>query len=220
MLKLQDITGLCKLTWAWRIYEWNCRAWLSILQCAEKGPSNQGGPSLSALHIYLHTEFIQSHLQGLSPGWEGDKWHSSSQPTAGTLWPPLWACDSLFGLILKPLWHWNHWCHTWAEPELRNSSFLFCFSFLFACRAPAKQIPGSKFGMDRCEKRHNLVREVNFEDNHSAWLTKNPPTGHNTLWDNRDTFYCLLKQGVFWSPGSCDWCGFCSHANKAFNPLL
>lgn len=142
------------------------------------------------------------------------------QPTAGTLWPPLWPCDNLFGLILKPLWRWNHWCHTWAEPELRNSSFLFCFSFLFACRAPAKQIPGSKFGMDRCEKRHNLVREINFEDNHSAWLTKNPPTGHNTLWDNRDTFYCLLKQGVFWSPGSCDWCGFCSHANKAFNRLL
>lgn len=38
---------------------------------------------------------------------------------------PLWPCDHLFRLLLKPLWCWYHWCHTQAEPELRNSSFLF-----------------------------------------------------------------------------------------------
>lgn len=34
------------------------------------------------------------------------------------------------------------------------------------------------------------------------------------LGENRDTLYHLLKQGGLWSAGSCDWCGFCSHAKK------
>lgn len=131
---------------------------------------------------------------------------------------PLWPCDHLFGLLLKPLWCWYHWCHTWEEPELRNFTAVFCsasLSYLIEGFLQNK-FQGANFVWSDVKKRHNII-EVTFEENHSAWLTKNPPTAQNTLWENRDTFYCLPKQGVFWSPGSC---GFCSHANKAFYALL
>lgn len=163
-------------------------------------------------------EFIQNHTQcwcasgnltpidlrgaghsGLSGGWQMTEkqiiYCCHNVTTSLALWPSVWF-ENLHGVDTADVTLGQN-----LSSELLFS-ILFCFSLLFCCRPLAKQIPGSKFCMVTCEKRQN-VREINFEGTHSAWLTKNPPTAHNTLWDNRDILLsskarCFLISRILW----------------------
>lgn len=134
VLKLQDITGLCKLAWAWRIYEWTCRAWLSMLQCAEELPPCP--------------EFIQNHTQcwcasgNLTPidlrgaGHSGlsGRWQMTEQQiiycchnvtTSLALWPSVWF-ENLRGVDTADVTLGQN-----LNSELLFS-ILFCFSHFVA----------------------------------------------------------------------------------------